>query len=456
MVPDAMSETEPLRADLRRFGQEHLLDGVAGLDPVGRERFLARLAEVDWGELAAPAEPPAPAEVEPPRVLTREELAGRRDALAAAGEEAYRAGRVAVLMVAGGQGTRLGWDGPKGTFPLGPHSGKTIYAWQAEKVAGVSRRVGRAVPLLVLTSPATDEDTRAFFAAHDLGLEAGQLRLFRQGTVPTLGRDGRALLAAPGELLENPDGHGGVFPALVASGELARLRAEGVEQLVYVQVDNVLAPVDDPVLVGLALAERADVVTKVMEKARPDEKVGHLVTAGGHDRIVEYTELTPEDTRRRTAGGELVYRWGSPALHAWSVGFLARLAERGYRPPLHRSAKPATAWLDGELRELDAWKSERFVFDLISEAERSVGLEIDRAAEFAPVKNADGDDSPATAVELASRQYVGWLRAAGVEVDLPPGDLVEVSPLLAATREQFLVRWDGRVERLARGAYLAP
>jgi len=445
----------PLRRDLARVGQEHLLEGVDALSAERRERFLARLAEIDWDELAHPAEPPPVEDVAPPRVVTLAERAERHAELLAAGEDAYGAGRVAVLVVAGGQGTRLGWEGPKGTFPLGPHSGKTIYELQAEKVLALSRRLGRDVPLLVLTSPATDAATRSFFADRDdLGLAPGQLRLFTQGTVPSVDRDGRALLAAPGVLLENPDGHGGVFQALVRSGELERLRREGVTTIVYVQVDNVLAPVDDPELVGLAALERADVVTKVLPKAHPDEKVGHLVRVGERDRIVEYTELTPAETRATTPDGELLYRWGSPAMHAWSVEFLARLADRGYRPPLHRSAKPLQAWLDGEVREVDGWKHERFVFDLVPEAEVSVGMEIDRDAEFAPVKNADGADSPATAVELAHRQYVSWLRDAGVAVELDPDEHVEISPLLGATRRQFLERWDGRFDRLDAGAYL--
>src|SRR5215207_5069793 len=334
----------PLARDLARVGQDHLLEGVDALSTERRERFLARLTEIDWDELAHPAEPPPVEDVAPPRVVTLGERAERHAELVAAGEDAYRAGRVAVLVVAGGQGTRLGWDGPKGTFPLGPHSGKTIYELQAEKVLALSRRLGRDVPLLVLTSPATDAATRSFFAERDdLGLAPGQLRLFTQGTVPSVDRDGRALLAAPGVLLENPDGHGGVFQALVRSGELERLRREGVTTIVYVQVDNVLAPVDDPELVGLAAVERADVVTKVLPKAHPDEKVGHLVRVGERDRIVEYTELTPEETRATTPDGELLYRWGSPAMHAWSVEFLVRLADRGYRPPLHRSAKPLEA-----------------------------------------------------------------------------------------------------------------
>jgi UDP-N-acetylglucosamine/UDP-N-acetylgalactosamine diphosphorylase len=447
---------ERLEKTLAAHGQEHLLAGLRELAPDKRDRFLERLAQIDWEELRQPAEPPAPEDVRPAAVVTLDERARRRDELAAAGEDAYRRGAVAVLVVAGGQGTRLGFEGPKGMFPIGPHSRKSIYQLQAEKVASVSRRVSRDVPLLVMTSPMTDVKTREFFRAHDdFGLSEGQLSFFVQGTVPSLDRGGRALLAEPGVLLENPDGHGGAFTALVESGKLDRLGERRVEQIVYLQVDNVLAPVDDPVLVGVALVEGADVVTKVLEKTDPDERVGHLVTEdGARDRVVEYTELTTEQTRARTPDGELIYRWGSPAMHAWSVDFLSRLAARGYRLPLHRSAKPLRAWIDGALRDVDGGKFERFIFDLIPEAERSVGLEVDRGAEFAPVKNADGDDSPATAVQLAHRNYVDWLRAAGVRVELPPGELIEVSPLLAATRSQFLEHWDDRADELTRGVYL--
>ena len=444
-----------LAETLARNGQLHLLDGIDELAPGRRDRFLARLGEIDWDELARPLAPPVLGDVEQARVLSLDERAHRSEELQAAGEAIYRAGGVAVLMVAGGEGTRLGFPGPKGSFPLAPHSGKTIYQLQAEKVLSLSRRVGRAVPLVVMTSPMTDAATReAFAAAGSYGLGVDQVRFLVQGTVPSLDRDGRALLAEPGRLLESPDGHGGSFTALVGSGELGRLGDSGVTHLVYLQVDNVLAPVDDPVLVGLASAAQADVVTKVLEKRHPDERVGHLVRVAGRDRIVEYTELGSEELHARALGGELVYRWGSPALHCWSVSFLAALADRGYRPPLHRSAKPLQAWVDGRSQQVDGWKYERFVFDLLPEADRSVGMEIDRAAEFAPLKNAEGDDSPATAVELAHRQYAGWLEAAGVRLELPPEARIEISPLYAATREQFLDRWDGRVAVVETDWYL--
>jgi UDP-N-acetylglucosamine/UDP-N-acetylgalactosamine diphosphorylase len=456
-MPESRVTPEPsaLAECLARHGQQHLLEGLESVDAAVRSAFLERLRSVDWNELGEPPEPPDPGDVESSRVATLAELAQRRDQLVTAGEDAYGSGRVGVFIVAGGQGTRLGFPGPKGCFPLAPHSGKTIYQLQAEKVLSASRRVGHDLTLLVMTSPATDAETRRFFAAHDhFGLPPGLVHFFCQGTVPSLDRGGRALLAGPGKLLENPDGHGGAFAALVGSGHLERLQRDGVTHLVYLQVDNVLGPVDDPALVGLALEEGADVVTKVLEKTNPDEKVGHLVRVGGRDRIVEYTELTPQQTRARTSDGALVYRWGSPAMHCWSVAFLADLAARRYALPLHRSPKPLTAWVDGELRAVEGWKYERFIFDLVPQAEVSIGMEIDRSSEFAPVKNAHGADSPETAVELAHRQYVAWLEAAGVKVSLPPEARIEIGPLLGATREQFLANWDGRVSEVRGDCYL--
>jgi UDP-N-acetylglucosamine/UDP-N-acetylgalactosamine diphosphorylase len=446
-MPDAFA----LADTLAKHGQTHLLEHAKTLDGDARAAFCARLAAIDWAELQHPSELPVASAAAKSRVLDQAERTRRAAELTARGEAAFKAGAVAVLMVAGGQGTRLGSSAPKGCYTIAPHSGKSIYQLQAEKVLSLSRRVGRAVPFLVMTSPATDAETRQFFAAHgDFGLAAGQARFFSQGTVPSIALDGKALLAAPGRLLENPDGHGGCHTALVDSGNLARLSKEGVRQIVYIQVDNILAPVDDALLVGLAEVEKADVVSKVLEKAHPDEKLGHLVKVAGRDRIVEYTELTPEQTRLRHPDGEVIYRWGSPAMHCWSVAFLDRLHQRGYKLPLHRSKKPLKAWP----AETTGWKNERFIFDLVPEAEVSVGVVIERGDEFAPVKNKEGDDSAVTAVQIASAQYAGWLRAAGVRVELPASARVEISPLFAATREQFLARWDKRVAAVTGDYYL--
>ena len=450
-----MTDAFALAALLSQHGQSHLLQGLDKLSALERQAYFSRLSDIDWEELKHHSSPPPSGAVGKSRVIDPAERAARAPELERLGEAAYRAGQVAVLMVAGGQGTRLGTTAPKGCFPVAPHSAKTIYQLQAEKVLSLSRRVGRNVPFLVMTSPMTDAETRDFFAVNgNFGLTTEQVRFFSQGTVPSLDQEGRALLTAPGKLLENPDGHGGCFTALVKSGNLARLREEGVTQIVFIQVDNILVPVDDALLVGVAVAEKTDVVTKVLEKAHPDEKVGHLVRVDGHDVIIEYTEVTPEQARSRDANGELIYRWGSPAMHCWSVAFLGRLTDAGYKIPLHRSSKPLKAWLDGQLQEVRGWKNERFIFDLIPEAKVSVGLAINRGDEFAPVKNKDGGDSPATAVELAHQQYAGWFAAAGVKVSLPAEARIEVSPLFAATRAQFLAKWDKRINELSGPYYL--
>ncbi|TVR12156.1 MAG: UDPGP type 1 family protein [Planctomycetota bacterium] len=441
---------------LHAVGQQHLLSGIQDLDDCQQERFLAAIATVDWEELAHPQSPPEHSAVSPARVIDLQERRERSEELCAAGNAAYAAGTVAVLMVAGGMGSRLGFSGPKGCYEIGAHSGKSIYQIQAEKVLDCSRRSGHDIPFLVMTSPVTDEETRDFFIANgNFGLTMEQVRFFSQGTVPSLDQDGKALLAGPGELLTNPDGHGGCFTALVASGALARLREEGIEHIVYIQVDNILAPVDDPALIGLAECEQADVVTKVLEKAHPDEKVGHLVRCGDHDLIIEYTELSPEETRLRDANNTLVYRWGSPAMHSWRVSFLHRLAESGFRPPLHRSRKPLKAWAMGQgQQEVQGWKNERFIFDLIPQATTSVGLAIERSDEFAPVKNAEGDDSPASARRLASDAYARWFQQAGVSVEMKDSDLIEISPRYAGTCDRFLQRWDGSLERISGDYYL--
>lgn len=442
----------PLADRLQVCGQAHLLEGLDNLDAQARARFLGQVAAMDWDGIAACSGPsPISGTVGAPSVID----CARCDPspVVGVGEAAYRDGAVAVLMVAGGSGDRLGSGAPKGCFPIGAHSGKSLFQLQAEKMLTLSRRLERRVLFLIMTSPATDVATREFFAAHAcFGLDPAQIRFFCQALAPSLGLDGKALLASPGVLLACPDGHGGCLPALHRAGLLEEMAREGVRHLVYVQVDNPLAVIDDPALVGLAASERADVVTKVMPKRDPDEKVGSLVRVEGRHRIVEYVDLTSEEARRSSPDGESIHRWGSPALHCWSLDFLRRMA--GVRLPFHRSRKPLRAWVGGSMRNLEGWKCERFIFDLIPFAEKSIALAIRREDEFAPVKNASGADSPASARRLASDLYARWLARCGVEVRLPRDAHIEISPLYAASADELAHRWDGRCGSVTGDFYL--
>ncbi len=456
-----MSDHFALADKLTQCGQAHLLADIAALNDHVRQKYLERLQAINWDELQRDEVQAVSGAVQASHIITRAQCEADKNELQQRGEAAYRAGHVAVLMVAGGQGTRLGSDAPKGCYQISPHSGKSIFQLHAEKVLALSRRVGCAIPFLIMTSSATDEETRDFIQAHGyFGLEPDQVRFFSQGAIPSMDQDGRVLLQEPGKLLENPDGHGGCFTALVQSGQLQQLVTAGVRHLIYLQVDNILGPVDDVILIGLAEREQTDVITKVLEKAHPDEKVGHLVRIGNTDRMVEYTELSAEQVRSTNAAGELLYRWGNTAMHCWSISFLQQQVDAGFTMPLHRSAKPLTAWINGKKESITGWKCERFIFDLLPQAKKSIGLEVIRAEEFAPVKNATtsngktNTDSPATAVQLASDLYASWLQAVGVIVDMPTTTRIEISPLFAATYEQFLAKWDKRISKITGDYYL--
>ena len=428
---------------LAAFGQTHLLTGVEGLPAADRAAFLAHLGALDFAELAAlyarrddpPAALPTADRIRPVPV----EDAGAVPAAAVArGEAALRAGRVAALVVAGGQGTRLGSDKPKGLFPVGPVTGATLFRLHAEKVLAVSRKYGRPVPLLVMTSPATHADTAAYFAANgDFGLAPGQLRLFQQGTMPAADRaTGRLLLEAPGRLYTSPNGHGGALTALADSGRLAELRAAGVTTVFYFQVDNPLVSVADPGFVGRHLEAAAEVSTKVVFKTDPGEKVGVLALVDGRCAIVEYSDLPAELAAARDAGGGLKYPAGNTAIHVFDVDFLDRVTAGAARLGFHVAKKkvpyydPAAGTTVTPAAE-NALKYELFVFDALPLADRYLVVRVDRAVEFAPLKNGTGPDSPATVRQALSDQATRWLTAAGVAV--PAGVAVEIRPAVALT-----------------------
>jgi len=335
-------------------------------------------------------------------------------------------GRVATLLLAGGQGTRLGHAGPKGTVVFGPEPDRTLYRIHAERIAAMSERVGRAIPLYVLVSAATEAATREAFAESSAwGLEEGQVRFLVQGTLPCLDEDGRALLAAPGLLARAPDGHGGAYHTLMEAGVIDRLAADEVDILTTFQVDNPLGRSLDPVMLGWMVERKLNAIGKAVRKATPEEKVGVFARdLRGGTRIVEYTELPPASAEEPGEAMEAPLVMGSIAIHAFGVRWLKRLADGGMRLPLHRARK-RVPHLDaaGQLVEPEgpnAWKLERFIFDLFPEAPRAEVHEVRREWEFAPVKNAEGVDSLITARVLVEAELRRWHDARELAVPEAP------------------------------------
>ncbi len=441
------------KTKLEQHGQRHVLAFWDRLDAAQRAALLAQVEELDLDVLpwlleelkthlaggAAGAEG-----FEPAPVVERAQVpAGAREE----GEAALRAGRVGVLLVAGGQGSRLGYDGPKGCYPVGPVSGATLFEVHARKVLALTRTYGAAVPLYIMTSEANDASTRAFFEEHGyFGLQAADVRFFRQGMWPAVSGDGRLVLDAPGHLFMSPDGHGGILEAMRRHGVLADMRGRGLESLFYFQVDNPLVEVADPAFIGLHRRHGADVSVKVCAKRDPDEGLGVVVTRGGRPAIVEYTELTGAQKQARRADGRLEYLFGSVAIHVFALDFLEAAA--GRRLPLHIAHKKVPT-CDAEGRTVkpqapNAYKFEKFIFDVLPEAARSLNLEFAREEEFSPVKNAEGADSPATTRRDMVRKFARWMEAAGVAVprgaDGEPAMLIEIDPCYALDAEQLAAR----------------
>lgn len=440
-----------LQASLERAGQGHVLAWADQLPAAQLAELLDQLESLELDRLQrlidealspAAAAGGAP---QPPELLEWGESAEHRardGAARAAGEAALAAGQVGAFLVAGGQGTRLGYDGPKGRFPVGPLTDRSLFAYHAHRVLATSRRYGAELPLYVMTSPANRDDTQAAFEeARWFGLEPSQVFFLVQGMLPAIDRRGKLLMAEKHALSFSPDGHGGSLRALERSGALDHLGERGVRQLFYFQVDNPLARVLDPVFIGHHLLARAEMSTKVVSKIDPAERVGIVARQGGRTGVIEYSDLDPALAGRRDAQGRLLFRAANIAIHMLDVGFVRRLLGAGLALPVHRAEKVVPC-LDEAGRPHkpaapNAIKLEQFVFDALPLAERSVTQEVPRADEFAPVKNASGADSPQTAREALSEQAKRWMAAAGLA--LPSGP-AEVGPLFALDQEEFLAK----------------
>ncbi|WP_164100730.1 UTP--glucose-1-phosphate uridylyltransferase [Candidatus Laterigemmans baculatus] len=432
---------------LAAHGQQHVLRFWDQLDAAGRDSLARQLAEVDlelldqlvrgedqsvdFGVLAARAE--APPSVRADGTGAEWSVAEAR----ARGEESLRRGEVAVLIVAGGQGTRLGFDQPKGMFPVGPLSGRTLFQFFADRLKAVARRYGRTVPLYLMTSPATHEETLAYLQANDyLGLGRDDVHVFCQGTMPAVDREsGKLLLAERDSLALSPDGHGGTVAALQRSGALEAMRRRGIRQLFYAQVDNPLVPLADPELIGHHLMAGSEMTTQVVRKRFPMEKVGNVVLVDGRVQIIEYSDLPEQAAEMTDEAGNLKLWAGNIAVHVFELEFLARAADDPQRLPFHRATKKVP-YVDErgqrvEPEEPNATKFERFIFDLLPSASHAFVVEGIPAEVFAPVKNADGapTDTPAAAKGAIVDLHRRWLEQAGVNV--AAGVQVEINSQLA-------------------------
>ena len=415
-------------------GRQRLLDELSALDLDQVER-LAALLRRDGDAGAAGA-----ADFAPPELFTLDRRGtSTAERAVAVGESLLSEGRVGFMLVAGGQGSRLGYEGPKGCYPIGPLTDSPLFAWHAARIVAAGRRHGFRPTWYVMTSPANDAATREFFAAHGhFGLAAEDVYFFAQAMLPALTADGRIVLQGPDRLFLAPNGHGGSLAALATSGALAHMEARGIDQLSYFQVDNPLARPADPLFIGLHALTEAGMSSKVVAKRDAGEKVGVIGRADGKLGCIEYSDLPAVLRDARDADGELVFRAGNIAAHMLARGFVQDLNRGGrLHLPWHLARKRLDS-IDAEGRpsSVEGVKFETFVFDALGETAASVTLEVERRHEFSPVKNASGLDSPASCRADLVRHFAALAADAGhPEPPLGADGLprIEIDPRCAET-----------------------
>ncbi len=453
---------------LRAHRQDHILRFWASLSEQERALLLRQVDEIDFElmdrlisqwVLQKPAEEhfqhiepiPVIAPVDP----TRKDAQEAREA----GEYALRQGKVGLLLVAGGQGTRLGYDGPKGAYPVGPLTKKSLFVYHAEKIQNIQNRYGCTLPWYIMVSEANADATRAFFKSHQFfGLSEADVRFFVQRMVPCVDENGKFMLEAPYRLARNPNGHGGVIPAVVENGIAKDCHQRGVEYLSYFQVDNWAVQVADPYFIGYHVLANGEMSSKVHRRNSPREAVGVHCLCDGVYRVIEYSALDLYPQLLATdAQGNPIYYAGNPAIHVLSVSFIERVYGAYEQFPWWQAHKKIPYINEhGDLvkpEKPNGYKFETFVFDALRFIHhRPIALEIPRQGEYTPIKQLEGENSVQTARQSMSDYWGSWLMAAGAE--LPKDNhghvcvRVEISPRFAWTQEEFLRKAKGRFGKI--------
>ena len=359
------------------------------------------------------------------------------------GTELIAAGKVAAFVVAGGQGTRLGFDGPKGNFPISPVRNKTLFRIFAESIAATSKKYQTDCPWYVMTSPLNHDETKDIFHSNKhYGLDEKNVFIFQQGTLPNFNPEGKLLLADKSTIACSPDGHGGSLRALYQSGALDDMKRRGIEYLSYWQVDNPLINIFDPLFIGLHFLDKAEMSSKALVKSDPKEKVGNFCLVDGRVNVIEYSDMPDELAEKQNPEGSLVFELGSIAIHIINRTFMEKLNTDDFSLPLHRAVKNIQHVDEkGNAIESDGIKLESFVFDALPLASKSIILQTVRSEEFAPTKNATGVDSVETTKQMMIARAADWLESAGVTVPRKPDGsvdcILEIAPSFALEKEEI-------------------
>lgn len=396
---------------VKEHQQEHILRGFDALSEQAQQELLTQISEVNWDDLAlAGVQTEIPlGEISPLGAVEIAEINQRREEFEQAGYDAIRKGKVAALLLAGGMGTRLGLDKPKGELNVGID--KTLYLFECliHNLMDVTSVAGNSIPLYIMTSEKNNDETIAFFEQHDyFGYPKEDVAFFVQEMAAAVDYDGKLLLEAPGRLATSPNGNGGWFSSLVKAGLLEDVHARGVEWINIFAVDNVLQRICDPAFIGATILSGKVSGSKVVRKVDAYEKMGVLCLEDGKPSVVEYYEMSKEMAESTDEHGNLLYAFGVILNYIFRVDKLEEIVERHL--PVHVVEKKIPYITeDGTPVKPEApngYKFETLVVDMIRMMDDNLPYEVVREKEFAPIKNLHGVDSLDSARELLIKNGV--------------------------------------------------
>ena len=403
---------EEAKAILKKYNQEHLLNGYEKLEEKKQKQLLDQIMNIDF-ELIKSLYDNTKKEnstnddkIEPMEYLDKYKLNDKYKYYENIGKQAIKEGKLAAVTMAGGQGTRLGHTGPKGTYDIGLDSHKSLFELLCDYLKEEGKKYGVTIPWFIMTSRENNKETVEFFEKNKFfGYQKDKnIFFFIQGELPMVDTEGKILIGEDGLIKQAADGHGGIYESLVKNGMTEKMKQLGIEWVFIGGVDNCLVKMVDPVLMGVAIDKEVTVACKSIVKANPHEKVGVFCKRNGRPGVIEYSEITDEMAEAVDENGELLYGESHILCNLFNIKAVERM---GTTPLPYHSAYKKAKFIDkdGNLVVPDspnAYKFEAFLFDAFGEVDDMAILRVKREEEFAPVKNADsaGVDCPSTARKL--------------------------------------------------------
>ena len=406
-----MNKNKDILELLSKYNQEHIINLLNNIDEPKKQELIKQINNIDFQQLTELYQNTRKNieikenKIETIKYLDKEKIEKNdKDNFDELGEKIIREGKYAVVTMAGGQGTRLGHTGPKGTFKLDVYGkGKYLFEILAENLKEANKKYNTTIPWYIMTSKENNDETYEFLEKHEyFGYDKKNVMLFKQGELPLVNEDGKLLIDKNFKIKEASDGNGGVFSSLRSTGMLSDIKERGIKWVFIGGVDNVLLKMADVTLLGMAIDKNVEIASKSVVKANPHEKVGVFCKMNNHPKVIEYSELPEEMAEEKDVNGELSYGESHIMCNLFTVDAIEKISKE---PLIYHSAFKKNSYIDENMKEVipdvpNSYKFEAFIFDCFELFDDIAILRGKREDDFAPVKNKEGVDSPKTAKEL--------------------------------------------------------